>query len=144
MSKPRAMATAVLLGAVLLGAALLGGCAKADQGELSPGSPGSVSAEPSVSPSGAPSLSPSGAPSLNPSAGVKPGERTIRGVVEPGVEGSCLLLTDADGTTYLLLGGDPRVLRAGATVVVQGRPQPGVASTCQQGTPFAVSSATQG
>lgn len=64
------------------------------------------------------------------------GEMTLRGTVEPGVEAGCLLLEG-----YLLLGGDQRVLVAGAEVVVEGKPDPGAITTCQQGIPFNVISA---
>jgi hypothetical protein len=57
------------------------------------------------------------------------------------VEGNCLLLAASDGNQYLLLGADARVVHAGAAVVVRGRPQPGMITTCQQGTPFTVVSA---
>ncbi|RIV39482.1 hypothetical protein [Micromonospora radicis] len=63
-------------------------------------------------------------------------ELTLTGRIEAGVEPGCLLL---DG--YLLLGGPRDVLTAGATVTVTGRPAPGMLTTCQQGTPFQVSTA---
>lgn len=67
-----------------------------------------------------------------------PGEQTVAGTVAEGVEAGCLLLTTPDGRRYLLLGGDRDVLTSSAEVVVRGHPQPGVATTCQQGIPFAV------
>ncbi|MGC5052632.1 hypothetical protein ACLQ2S_14385 [Micromonospora sp. DT48] len=78
-------------------------------------------------------------PTVRPSAPSKPpttGEITLTGRVESGVEPGCLLL---DG--YLLLGGPRDVLTSGASVTVTGRPDPTMMSTCQQGTPFVVSSA---
>jgi hypothetical protein len=60
------------------------------------------------------------------------------------VEGGCWGLK-ADGTdgfkTYELLGGDRKVLTAGARVRVTGRVRRDVATTCQIGTPFEVISA---
>ncbi|RZQ64566.1 hypothetical protein [Amycolatopsis suaedae] len=68
------------------------------------------------------------------------GKTELRGVVRPGVEPGCLLLS-VNGTDYLLLGrdqDDDAVLRPGATVVVRGEPAEGQVTTCQQGTPFQV------
>jgi hypothetical protein len=55
------------------------------------------------------------------------------------VEPNCLLL---DG--YLLVGGPRDVLTAGARVTVTGRVEPGMMTTCQQGTPFTVETARRG
>jgi hypothetical protein len=62
---------------------------------------------------------------------------TIDGVIEPGVEPGCKILT-AGTTKYLVLGGDDVPL--GVPVRVEGTLQPGVLSTCQQGTPLRVTS----
>ena len=62
--------------------------------------------------------------------------RTLTGTVAAGVEHGCLLL---DG--YLLVGGDRAVIRAGARLTVTGRVVPDLITTCQQGTPFVVTSA---
>jgi hypothetical protein len=83
---------------------------------------------------------------LSPSAIPPPpnaGEVTLEGVVEPGVEAGCTLLI-SQGAQYLLLGGDPAVLRAGQRVIVRGKAEPGVATTCQQGVPFIVAEAKPG
>ncbi|WP_274534365.1 copper chaperone PCu(A)C [Saccharothrix sp. CB00851] len=64
----------------------------------------------------------------------------LRGRVVDGVEPGCLVLA-TDRGQFLLLGGDEEVLRAGAEVVVEGTVRPGQATTCQQGTPFAVDEA---
>ena len=61
---------------------------------------------------------------------------TLTGTVSSGVEPGCLLL---DG--YLLLGGPRDVLKPGARVTVTGQAEPGMMTTCQQGTPFVVESA---
>lgn len=81
------------------------------------------------------SLSPSGKPT-GPAA-----ERAITGVVEAGVESNCLVLTAEDGVRYLLLDGDPAVVRVGAELTLVGRPTPGVVTTCMQGLPFAITQA---
>jgi hypothetical protein len=59
------------------------------------------------------------------------------------VEAGCTLLI-SQGAQYLLLGGDPAVLRAGQRVIVRGKAEPGVATTCQQGVPFIVAEAKPG
>ena len=63
---------------------------------------------------------------------------SIRGTIADGVEPGCVLLSAGD-KTYLLLGGDKTALATGRTVTVWGTPQPGMMSTCMQGTPFQVS-----
>jgi hypothetical protein len=59
--------------------------------------------------------------------------------VQAGVEGNCFLL---DG--YLLVGGPREVITAGARVTVTGEVRTGLMTTCQQGIPFLVRSATRG
>ncbi|WP_329104344.1 hypothetical protein OG792_29435 [Micromonospora sp. NBC_01699] len=74
-------------------------------------------------------------PSKSPGAPASAGALTLTGVIVAGVEPNCLLL---DG--YLLLSGPRDQLRGGARVTVTGRVQPGMMTTCQQGTPFVVES----
>lgn len=64
------------------------------------------------------------------------GATTLTGTVQGGVEPNCVLL---DG--YLLVGGPRDVLTPGARVEVTGRAEPGMMTTCQQGTPFVVTAA---
>ncbi|WP_434742894.1 hypothetical protein [Micromonospora sp. SH-82] len=85
-------------------------------------------------PTGRPSAGDPGRPGG--SAAPKPGTTTLTGRVGAGVEPGCLLL---DG--YLLVGGDTSVLRPGARVTVTGKVEEGLMTTCQQGTPFVVSTA---
>jgi hypothetical protein len=66
------------------------------------------------------------------------GAATLTGTVESGVEPGCLLL---DG--YLLIGGPRDVLTPGATVTVTGKIQPDMMTTCQQGIPFLVETASR-
>jgi hypothetical protein len=128
---------AVLAAAALAGG-VLAGCAQDGENGAAPG--GSVSATPS-SP-GPSNLSPSGplSPSGGPIGGGKSanGEMTLTGDLEEGVEAGCTLLR-AGTQTYLLLGADREVIRQGGRVTVRGKPQPGLMTTCQQGTPFQVS-----
>ena len=71
-----------------------------------------------------------------PAGGTGPIER-LTGVIGAGVESGCRLLAIGGGRGVQLLGGDAR-LRVGATVTVEGRRAPGLATTCQEGTPFVV------
>jgi len=78
-----------------------------------------------------------------PGGGKAAAGQSISGTVVEGVEAGCLLLSTPDGD-YLLLGGDRSVVRAGATLTVRGRADRSVMTTCQQGVPFKVVSATAG
>jgi len=111
------------------GALLLSGCG--DPG-TEPGAAGPPSPSPSPSPTGSPVPAPPG-PSDLPTAGGKP--VTVDGIVEAGVEPGCRVLT-AGGTSYLLVGGTD--VPMGVRVRVTGVLQPGVLTTCQQGTPLRV------
>ncbi|GAB3506384.1 hypothetical protein [Amycolatopsis cihanbeyliensis] len=71
-----------------------------------------------------------------------PGEITVRGVVQQGVEPGCLVLTGSD-QVYLLVGERAR-LEPGAEVQVRGTPEPGLMTTCQQGTPLRVAEVRPG
>ena len=70
------------------------------------------------------------------------GEVTVTGIVEAGVEHGCVVLR-AGTTLYQLVGQDPSIV-AGAKVTVRGRPDPGLITTCQQGTPLHVIEVTPG
>jgi hypothetical protein len=71
----------------------------------------------------------------------KPGRTLeLRGVVEPGVEAGCRLLTSG-GTTYLLVGG---AVTEGERVVVTGTVERDLVTTCQQGVPFRVTAVAPG
>jgi len=64
------------------------------------------------------------------------GTKTLTGTITAGVEPNCLLLDD-----HLLLIDDAELKSAakvGATVTVTGQVEPGMMTTCQQGTPFIV------
>ncbi len=117
-----------LLAGLLLAGMLLGGCGGA-------GDTGSGSSYDSGSPtSGGPSVSFSEPPGkVSPSAGAI----TITGTPTEGVESGCIVMQAGD-TLYLLLGGDRSALMSGAPVQVRGTPDPGLMTTCQQGTPFRV------
>ncbi|MCA1224795.1 hypothetical protein [Saccharopolyspora sp. 6M] len=66
---------------------------------------------------------------------------TVTGRVQAGVEPRCFLLPGQGRSPYLLVGGDPSVVKPGAHLVVRGRPDPGAPTTCMQGTPLHVSEA---
>lgn len=79
-----------------------------------------------------------------PSAGPQPtGDTTLSGQVEAGVEASCLIM-QTGGKTYLLLGGDKNIVKAGNNVVVRGHIVKGVMSYCMQGQPFQITDARLG
>ena len=63
----------------------------------------------------------------------------LTGTVEAGVEQGCLLLP-ASGGLHLLVGATSG-LAPGQRVTVRGRTDETLLTTCQQGTPFVVSSA---
>ncbi|MBB4679784.1 hypothetical protein HNR67_005902 [Crossiella cryophila] len=69
-----------------------------------------------------------------------PGQLTLQGKVSAGVESGCLVM-ESGGKQYLLVGGDPAVVKPGAEVEVRGVLKPDLASFCQQGEPLEVSSA---
>jgi hypothetical protein len=93
----------------------------------------------STSPSPGAGLPPSGRPfgPSNPPSKYDEGELTLTGRPEEGVESGCTVMRSGD-KLYLLLGGDRTLLQSGRTVVVRGRPNPGLLTTCQQGIPFNV------
>jgi hypothetical protein len=105
----------------------LAGCANgSDDPAPAANSPGPVANSPA-----APSIDPS-----PPTASAGP--KTITGTVTAGVEPDCLLLDD-----HLLLIQDAKLKSAakvGATITATGRVEPGMMTTCQQGTPFVVTS----
>ncbi|MDG4784558.1 hypothetical protein O7626_01175 [Micromonospora sp. WMMD1102] len=147
------MTTRWLLGVVLAGGLALAGCA--DSGPTPPGgsggspvttspSPGPSSADPSGSPGAVPStpggpMAGPGTPTRPPHGGAGPsGTTTVSGTVQAGVEPNCLLLEG-----YLLVGGPRDVLAPGARVTVTGEIRADLMTTCQQGTPLQVRSATR-
>lgn len=131
-----AIRSVLLLAAV---ASLLGGCAAASDNAATPSAAPTLSPVPSqVSVVPAPSR-----PAVAPTSGPAASGMSVSGEVVEGVEAGCLLL-QTPGTLYLLIGGDRAALQVGKRVTVVGTPQPGLMSTCQQGTPFQVVSVRSG
>ncbi|WP_439659182.1 hypothetical protein ACSHWB_43515 [Lentzea sp. HUAS TT2] len=134
--------------AVVLLCTVLASCGQVPPAQV-PGA--STSASTSVPDTTTPSLPaplpPSSAPLPptlpTPSRALDPDVKTVRGTVSGGVEAGCTILT-APGEQYLLLGADPAIAVAGAVVEVTGKADPGAMTTCQQGTPFHVSSTKRG
>jgi hypothetical protein len=139
----RRMSVLTVLVAVLATA----GCARDAGSDTSAGAPPPGSASGPASPGGAttgpgstklPATDLPG-PSGGPGAA---GAQTVSGTVTAGVEPDCLLLGGGN-TQYLLVFEDPAIRSAaavGAKVTVTGRAEPDMLSTCQQGTPFIVTS----
>ncbi len=128
---------------------LLAGCAAAGTADsAAPSGSGATSA--AVSPGTSAPVSPgTAAPSVpEPSGGLSapPGKApsgqpiTVTGTVDAGAEARCLVLR-TDGPSYLLLGGDPAVVRAGARLRVTGVVRTDVMSYCMQGIPLQVTRA---
>ena len=140
----RALSALVVAGAALLLAAC--GNATVQPGSGATGQPtaGASSSAPTSSPSSNPMPVPSsagGGGTFRPGpTGIPVGSPkavTIDGVIEAGVEPGCKVLT-AGNTKFLILGGND--VPMGVPVRVEGTLQPGVLSTCQQGTPLRVTS----
>lgn len=146
-TSPRRRVAALLSVAALLTTAALAGCQDSggSDGSARGARPTASDASGSPSPSGPAAGTPSGPGGTatpvvpSPSAGGSsvPGEITVTGQVEDGVEPGCLLLRAPD-QLYLLIGGDRARLAAGGRLAVRGVPDPGALSTCQQGTPLKV------
>ena len=108
-------------------------------------SPSAGSAETSA-PSSSPASSAPGSALPAPSPSLKPSEsgvaETLTGTVEAGVEPNCKLIRD-DAGNHTLYFDDPSLKAkapVGKKVTVTGHSKPGMMTTCQQGTPFIVSS----
>jgi len=72
------------------------------------------------------------------STGKGQGELTVVGVVEEGVEHGCIVLRADNGSMYQLMGSTDALIRPGNRVSVRGRLNPGIVTTCMQGTPLQV------
>ena len=88
----------------------------------------------------------SASPSSLPAPSVEPSEsgvaETLTGTVEAGVEPNCKLIRD-DAGSHTLYFDDPSLKAqapVGKKVTVTGHSKPGMMTTCQQGTPFIVTS----
>ena len=129
------IAASAMTACLALGACAQGG-APVTRSEGAP----SATAQPGVTSPEKPALpAPTRPATPTPPPGPTPSPPTrITGTVSAGVEPGCLLL---DG--YLLVGGPPDLLRPGVRVTVTGRAQPDLITTCQQGTPFLVETASR-
>jgi hypothetical protein len=121
-------------------AAGLGGCAAGNRDDAAaPAGSATVSSEPSGGPiAPEPSMSASAVVPI-PNVSQPSGEVTLKGAVQAGVEGGCVVLKTSD-KLYLLVGGDRDQLQKsiGTNVSVTGQVVVGMMTTCQQGTPFRV------
>jgi hypothetical protein len=139
----RALATLL----IAVAAVLLSACGNATDQPGSGTGGGSSAPAPTTTPTTTPTTPPTSAKPPGSGGTVAPGPTgipvdrprpvTIDGVIEAGVEPGCKVLT-AGSARYLILGGNDAPM--GVPVRVEGTLQPGVLSTCQQGTPLRVSS----
>jgi hypothetical protein len=145
--------------AVILAVSLLAGCAGTDPAGTAPvAAPAGGSGSPSVAdpadPAGKtapadPGTVPVDPAPLDPAPSGKPGAtgiQTLTGTVTAGVEPDCLMLTGVTGTHQLIISdtGARAAAKVGASVIVVGRVDPRMMTTCQQGTPFVVSQVRPG
>jgi hypothetical protein len=133
--------THVLLTGTLLAGLLLVGCAPTEQ----PGVGGSATPQPTASGPLPPSTSPA-KPKPGMSPIVPPPAKdhvvSLTGRVERvDLEGGCTVLRGDNGTTYQLMGGDPDVVKPGASVQIRGRVRDDIMTTCQMGPVLEVLSA---
>jgi hypothetical protein len=135
----RRSAVAALLAAVLA-TGLASACANGTGKSAEPGGTVSATPSPGHSRSMPPGFPVTPLPPTTPEKSAPAGELTMTGLVEAGVERGCLLMAYGD-KKYLLMGGDPNIVKAGLRVTVTGRPAPQLLSYCQQGEPFQVSEA---
>ncbi|WP_144119412.1 DUF5818 domain-containing protein [Catellatospora sichuanensis] len=126
--------TRLLLTGTLLGGLLLTGCAPTQEPEVG----SSMTPQPSAS-GWLPPSSPPGRPKPSLSPQVPPSAKdgqviSVSGRVERvELEGGCTVLRADNGTTYQLMGGDPNVVKPGATVLVKGRLRTDIMTICQMG-----------
>jgi hypothetical protein len=125
------MKVALVALAVLL---VTAGCARAD--DTAAPAPSPSQAAPTVEPS----LPITDLPLPSKPAPGAAGAQTLTGTVTSGVEPGCVLLSGSAGS-HLLIFDDPTLkakATSGSRVVVTGKADPGMMTTCQQGTPFLV------
>lgn len=121
---------------LVLTSLVAGACAQGQNGAARPGA--SVTSSATPGPTRAGTLNPAPpTPTASRTKGTV-SQMTLRGQVQEGVEAGCMILNADGGEVYLLLGGDRQIISAGGRVEVVGEPQPGLMTTCQQGTPFLV------
>jgi hypothetical protein len=138
------MVTARLVLPVIAGALLLSACGNSTDQATGGAAPATSSGGPGSTPVPVPSTPtsvPTGTATKNPGPPGLPINSarpiTVDGIIEGGVEPGCKVLTSGS-TMYLIIGG--KDVPMGVPVRVQGILQPGVLSTCQQGTPLRVTS----
>jgi hypothetical protein len=97
---------------------------------------------PAAPPAAAATTAPAAPPADESGKPSAPVGQTITGTVAAGVEPNCVLLSGG-GTDYLLIFDDPALrdqVKPGEQATVVGRAEKGQMTTCQQGTPFIVTS----
>jgi hypothetical protein len=113
---------------------VLAGCGVGTPPPMTPFPPPSTTGIPSPT-----TASESPVPSNKPTftSGKPQGEITVVGVIEEGVEHGCTILRSGEAL-YQLMGSTDPLIMIGARISVTGKTNPGLVTTCQQGTPLLV------
>jgi len=128
-------------GGVLVGCLALALSACASSGPSQQSESPTVRSTPTASPTGRPSLTASPLPTGSTAPGTI---TTLQGTLAQGVEAGCVVLTDDAGAVQAnLFGLDQTATPLGTDVEVTGTFEPDMMTTCQQGTPFEVVSASR-
>jgi len=128
----------LLAGTVLL---VLGLSACSSSSPTTPGTTGSGPAGTTAASGAGSSIARTPSAGAGPSGSAAiPGTPTkLTGTITAGVESNCFVLTDDSGAVVAnLIGVDKASAPLGTKVVVSGKFEPDLMTTCQQGTPFAV------
>lgn len=123
----------------------LAGCASTGGPAATPSPSNSATATPSnaTAPTGTPTVPSLSVLPLPGTSGSAASPITLQGTVTEGVESGCVLLTDESGAIVAnLQGWDLQAHPLGSQVDVTGTFEPDLMTTCQQGMPFEVISAT--
>jgi hypothetical protein len=114
---------------------VLAGCGVGTPPPMTPFPPPTTT--PPATASESPMPNPSDLPRPSFTSGKAPAEITVVGVVEEGVEHGCTILRSGEAL-YQLMGSTDPLIVVGARLSVTGKPNPGLVTTCQQGTPLQV------
>jgi hypothetical protein len=114
---------------------MLAGCGVGTPPPMTPYPPPTTT--PPATPSESPVPNPSGLQPPNAASPKPQAEITVVGTVEEGVEHGCTILRSGEAL-YQLMGSTDPLIVIGARISVTGKTNPGLVTTCQQGTPLQV------